>query len=448
MPPRLKSFWSLAAILVVALAVRLAAGAWWQSRLPAGQAFGFGDSEGYWVLARTIATGKPYAYGEWQVFRTPGYPAVLAPLFLIANDPPVLWGRILSALLATSAVAAVAWLARLLFDARTSVVAAAIAALYPEAIAVGAFVLSEAPFTPLMLLQLGCWVKAWGQWTEQVEREGSISRSEMSTIKISTVTVATVRWSMIGGIVAGLATLMRPSFLLFVPFAGVIGLGVTHDRRRHLLITSVMLGTLCLTLTPWWVRNYRVSGRFVPTSLQVGASLYDGISPRATGASDMRFVDGFVEEQRQADAESPVPLVGLFEDRLDARMRRAAVEYARQHPRRVLELAATKLLRMWSPIPNAGEFRSPWLRLMLALSYAPVLVLAVIGVGRYAGRGWCYALLALPAVYFTLLHVVFVSSIRYRQPAMLALIVLASAVISTWGLPITKTSPVTITKTS
>ena len=36
-----------------------------------------------------------------------------------------------------------------------------IAAVYPEAIANGVFVLSEAPFTPLMMLHLVCWVIAW-----------------------------------------------------------------------------------------------------------------------------------------------------------------------------------------------------------------------------------------------------------------------------------------------
>jgi hypothetical protein len=35
-------------------------------------------------------------------------------------------------------------------------------------------------------------------------------------------------------------------------------------------------------------------------------------------------------------------------------------------------------------------------------------------------------LCCLPAVYLTLLHVVFVSSLRYRDPAMLALLALAA----------------------
>jgi 4-amino-4-deoxy-L-arabinose transferase-like glycosyltransferase len=411
---------ALATILVVALGLRIGAGVWWQGRLPAGKAFGFGDSEGYWELARTIARGEPYAYGGMRVFRTPGYPAVLAPLFLLSDEPPVLWGRVLSAILTTCAVSGVAWLALTLFNARTALFAAAITALYPEAIAAGAFVLSEAPFTPLMVLNLVLWAKAWEKHCKpHAPREASISRSEMPTMG----------WSLAAGIAAGLATLMRPSWLLFVPFAGAIGLFAVTDRKRHLLITSMMLAGLCVTLLPWWIRNYRVAGRFVPTSLQVGASLYDGISPLATGASDMQFVSWFVHEQRSADARATSPPTGLFEDRLDARMRSAAINYARANPRRVVQLAARKFLRMWSFVPNANEFQSLRLRLVLAATYTPLLILAGMGIWRFARRGWPYLLLCLPAVYFTLLHVIFVSSIRYRQPALLPLIVLAAAEI-------------------
>jgi hypothetical protein len=50
------------------------------------------------------------------------------------------------------------------------------------------------------------------------------------------------------------------------------------------------------------------------------------------------------------------------------------------------------------------------------------------GAAVFCRRGWPYALCLGPAVYVTCLHTVFVSSIRYRHPAMLALIVLAAGV--------------------
>jgi 4-amino-4-deoxy-L-arabinose transferase-like glycosyltransferase len=311
--------------------------------------------------------------------------------------------------LATLAVGATAGLAGLLFDRRAALVAAWIAALYPEAIALGAFVLSEAPFVPLMLVHLILWTCAWRAPTRP----------------------AAIGWAASGGLAAALATLMRPSWLLFVPFAGVIGLVVGGEFRKHALVTGIMLLTLALGMSPWWVRNYRLAGRFVPTTLQVGASLYDGLNPAATGASDMRFVPRFIAEQRAADTRNPAP-AGLFEDRLDRGLRDAALAWARANPQRVLELAATKFARMWSPLPNAGEFQSLWLRVALAATYTPVLALALVGAWRYFGRGWPVWLCLLPACYFTALHVIFVSSIRYRQPAMLPLIVLAAAVLAHW----------------
>jgi hypothetical protein len=146
----------------------------------------------------------------------------------------------------------------------------------------------------------------------------------------------------------------------------------------------------------------------------------------------MQFVSRFVQEQRAADAAASEPPTGLFEDRLDQRLKHSAIHWTRNNPEKALRLAAVKLARMWSPLPNASEFQSTLLRLILAASYTPVIILALIGVWRYAGKDWPYLLCCLPAVYLTLLHVVFVSSIRYRQGPMLALIVLAAAVASKW----------------
>jgi 4-amino-4-deoxy-L-arabinose transferase-like glycosyltransferase len=412
------------AILAVALTVRLVAAIWWQQRLPAGRVFAFPDSESYWELGRRIARGQPYEFGpeRYAIFRTPGYPILLAGLFLIDAEPPVLCGRALSAVLGTVAVAGVASLARQLFDRRTALVAAGIAALYPEAIALSTFVLSEAPFCPLMVWQLVAWTKAW--------KAGDKGGGRLQS------------WSAIAGILGGLATLMRPSWLLFAPFAAVLGAAIIALERRHategvpcsskllrhMHVVTILIATTAMTMLPWWARNYLVAGRFVPTTLQVGASLYDGLSPTATGASDMRFVAPFVAQQRASDAQNAI-LVGTFEDRLDGRMRDASLDWARQNPKKVTQLMWLKLRRMWSPLPNAAEFGGNFTRLTLALTYTPAILLAAVGAWRFRSRGWPLWLLMLPAVYFTCLHVVFVSSIRYRQPAMLVLVILAAAVI-------------------
>jgi hypothetical protein len=96
----------------------------------------------------------------------------------------------------------------------------------------------------------------------------------------------------------------------------------------------------------------------------------------------------------------------------------------------VAQLAAIKFARMWNVWPNEAAFSAWHIRLAVLMTYVPVMVLAIVGAIKTIHRGWPYVLCWLPAVYFTLLHVVFVSSIRYREPAVLALMVLAGGVIS------------------
>jgi 4-amino-4-deoxy-L-arabinose transferase-like glycosyltransferase len=403
MPHERPRTWLLPAILIVGLTLRLVAALWWQSRLPADRPFLFGDSESYWHLARAIADGQPYQYGgpDAKIFRTPGYPLLLSPLFLIAGpDPPVFAARVMSVLCGCAAIAAVSWLGRLLFGRQVGLLAAAMLALYPGAIVLSVVVLSEAPFVPLVLLHLALWALAWqviGCW------------------KMALTAVA-------AGLAAAAATLVRPSWLLFVPFVLVIGLAYSQ-RRKHLIIAGCALLGLGLGMLPWWIRNAWAVGHFVPTTLQVGASLYDGLNPRADGSSNMWFVEPLKADLRRAASDEPL------EYRLDGELRRAAFRWTSEHPAAACELAWIKLVRMWNIWPNEPQFRSWPLRLLVALTYTPLLALGIVGAWRSRHAGLRFGLCWLPAVYLTLLHIVFVSSIRYREPAMMPLAVLAAATL-------------------
>jgi 4-amino-4-deoxy-L-arabinose transferase-like glycosyltransferase len=398
----------LALVLAVALTVRLAAAAAWQARLGERQ-FGLDDSQSYWTLGRAVAEGKEYACGpNARVFRAPGYPILLAPLFLATGrEPPVLLARIQSAVFGALAAGGAWWLARILFDDRAGLWAGLMTALYPGCVAMSILVLSESPFMPLVVLQLILWTLAWN--------------------------ATHPAWSFglagLAGVAAGAATLMRPSWLLFVPLAIAAGLLFAPHRRRHLRLGVAILAGLTLTMLPWWSRNAAAVGHFVPTTLQVGASLYDGLNPDATGASNMTFVPRLT----QAEVDAPAGAGGSPDDpleyRLDQRMRTEALRWASSHPGRVLQLAAIKFVRLWNIWPNEPHLSAWPIRLIVMSTYLPILALGLLGAWRTARRDWPYVLCWLPAVYLTLLHTVFVSSIRYREPAMLGLIVLAAGEI-------------------
>jgi hypothetical protein len=181
-------------------------------------------------------------------------------------------------------------------------------------------------------------------------------------------------------------------------------------------------------MSPWWIRNYKVSGTFVPTTLQVGASLYDGWHPGASGSSDenMAFVDRFaqeqvVEDQRQQSAGNG--LNGTFESRLDRRLRNAAIDWALENSSAAVQLGLVKFVKTWSPLPVARELGSSAVRWAEAIGYSVIMLLSGVGMWRLRNQSGAW-LMAMPAVYFAILHMFFIGSVRYRQPAVLVLCVL------------------------
>lgn len=397
------------AIVVFGGLIRLGAAVWWESRIPEGNRFFFGDSLSYEVLAQHLARGEDFAYGDALVARTPGYPLLLAPAYWLTDQPPTLALRLIGVVCGMFAIWLAAWVARILFDPVAAVIAAVLVALYPGAIATSVFLLSEAPFVPLMLLNLGWLILA-------LQADDTPRRTKFAALS---------------GLAFGLAILMRPSWLMFPLFAAPIGLLFYPQRKQQLFTYTTAAIVAAAVMMPWWVRNYIVVGKFVPTTLQVGSSLYDGLNPMATGASDMSYVADFKRDLAAKEADADGPLPGTFESRLDDRMKQASIDWAKQNPGKVIQLAGIKFWRYWTPLGNDRTVIGK-MDIVTALGYLPIVVTGLLATVIFARRMWIYFLLALPIFYFCCLHMVFVSSIRYRQPPMLALAILSAGLIAGW----------------
>jgi 4-amino-4-deoxy-L-arabinose transferase-like glycosyltransferase len=425
-PPRANSLHllALACILLLAGGVRFAVARHFQGKLAPGKQFEFGDSETYWRLAETIDRGEPYAYGprEYRVMRTPGYPVLLAGVMRVVGIGATPWqGRLLSVALGVFAVLILYAAARAMFDPQVALLAALIASLAPCAVASSIFVLAEAPFIPVMIGQL--WL-GWMWLTTTSSRQALFMASLV-------------------GVLTGLGALVRPSWLLFTPFAMILTWIVYRKdpnfRGLQFAPAVVCLMALSLTMCPWWVRNHQVSGRFIATTLQAGPSLYDGWRPDADGASDMRFVEAF---EARADESATIPKQGIEREIiLSQQMSDAARDWAKQNPLSVLRLACIKLLRTWNVVPNFSEMQSPLLRMAVLLGYVPVMITAGLGAWRFRARTEILLICLLPAVYFSLLHMIYVGSIRYRQPAMFPLLILSAAWIVHFGRAFVRRTP-------
>lgn len=401
---------ALAGIMLLAAGLRYGIARHYQNKLAPGVMFEFGDSDTYWQLGETIYRGQAYSYGprEYHVMRTPGYPVLLAGLMQVTDGAARPWdARLLSVALGAVAVLLNYFVGRSFFGEHVGLLTALITALAPCAVASSVFVLAEAPFIPLMVAQLGLW---WAWLTTESARRAMFLAALV-------------------GILAGAGTLVRPSWLLFTPLAIVISFFAYRKkpnfRGLQFAPAVVCLMVLVLTMCPWWVRNHQVSSRFIATTLQAGPSLYDGWRPDADGASDMRFVEAF---EQQADQDKTIPKTGIERELLlNEQMSRAAWNWAGQNPLRVIQLGFIKFARMWNVVPNFSEMQSPVLRLAVLFGYAPVMITAALGAWQFRSRKDLLLVCLLPAIYFSLLHMIYVGSLRYRQPAMFPLFVLSAA---------------------
>jgi hypothetical protein len=377
------------------------------------------DSELYWAYAESILKDGAYVAGEGGARRTPGYPLFLAGVWKLAALPitggfdlprqrAALWAQ--SLLGAATAVLAgwlaLRWEARGWLPANSSLFATALVALDPLQIPLSGLLLTESPFAFLLVLVVAL---AGGM-------EGKVGLGR----------------GVLAGSVAGAAVLVRPSILLLFPFAWA-GWRIWGPGGKGI---AGALGGFLATLAPWWIRNFLVYGLFVPTTLNVGESLYDGWNPNAAGGSDMAFIDRF-------KAEKPVNPPGTAAEREiaeDRHWREAAVLWAKANPKRVLELAWIKVGRYWSPWPNAGEFRAPGVLAAcgaFALAAYGGLTVGVFLLARK--RAWIpLATLAGPLVYFCLLHAAFVSSVRYRAAAAPLAHVIAGAGLAALAVRLTR----------
>ena len=119
-------------------------------------------------------------------------------------------------------------------------------------------------------------------------------------------------------------------------------------------------------------------------------------------------------------------LAQMTEPQRDRYLYNRAIEQIRRDPLRIVRLAWVKFCRTWNPLPNAPGYRRSPRAWVLAAYTVVVLILAAVGVGFWRRWPATLALILLPIVYFTILHSIFIGSVRYRVPLMPLLAMLAA----------------------
>lgn len=359
------------------------------------------DEEAYVLSARSLAAGNGLIdeFG-YRATYMPGYPAFIAVFLRLGM--PLMAVRVAQAIVGALVAPATFMLAltclRLCppaFSARFPIRGAAwaagiLAAIDPFLLFFSGLLLTESLFTV-------AFVAFWWLLVECVHREAAPK-----------VCVA-------AGACLFATAMLRPSSLILLGVAPVV-LAVLQGLSRRSVVSGIVLaGTVVVGLSLWGARNASVLGQWRWTTTRGGISLYDGVQPGGEGASDL------------AHTKVDPAVVGLDELAWDRYWHERAVAAIRENPARMVALAGRKFLRTWNIVPNEENSRRGASAIVSAVWMTLVLLFAAIGLWRLRGYARVWAVLLTPVVAFTLLHMIYVGSVRYRIPLMPMVYVLSAA---------------------
>ncbi len=243
---------------------------------------------------------------------------------------------------------------------------------------------------------------------------------------------------LLSGGVLGLTVLVRSVPILFPFFLlAYLFLPERQGHRKFLVLRNIALMFLAMlvVVSPWIIRNYRLTGKFVPTASVVGVSAQTGQYILTHHSSDDRRVDREAAQERNDLAtELGYPFVaGYYQcfyssaDELKFSsylLKRVAAEYERS-PELFLRVVATNLVYFWIGGKTGSSVR------MNMIVQLPFLLLAIVG-AVLCMRNHRFILIApmlLLIIYSIGVSVPILAQARYSVPLIPYLSILACASI-------------------
>lgn len=207
------------------------------------------DPDRFGQLAANIAIGGGFAYspgGEPVLERAPLYPLVLSVLFFLFGQS-LAAAQVFHAFVHAATVYVISKLSLRVHSKRVSLLIGLLCAAHPMLLWYAGRIWIESLFTLLLVLI------AYALFF-MLERQDS-------------------KWSTISGVLIGLAALTKSVMLalpvLLFPF-------VIREGTRGLRNWSILFLVMMLTVLPWTLRNFAVSGSFVPVHTSLGFNLVQG----------------------------------------------------------------------------------------------------------------------------------------------------------------------------
>jgi 4-amino-4-deoxy-L-arabinose transferase-like glycosyltransferase len=298
--------------------------------------------------------------------------------------------RLTGALFGAGTIATLGVLGRRLAGKRAGLLAGALAAVYPVLIAADGALMSESLFGLLVALSL------------------------LAAYRF--VDVPTAGRAMTLGAVIGLAALTRGEALLFLPLLLIPVLRRPGGLRAALVTVLAFV----VVLTPWTIRNWIVFDQPILIANSSGSAI-GGANCDSTyfGNHLGGWLPQCLRDHRGDEAD-------VF-----ASTRRDGTLYAGEHLDRVPVVLAVRFARLWAlydplQVPEGRSTRVHKLGLVMLLLLAPLAILGALVLRR---RGIGIWIMVAPFVVVSLTALLTYGNQRFREPADIALVVLAAVAL-------------------
>ncbi len=212
--------------------------------------------DGYDYIALNLASGNGYRFypdTASTLMREPGYPLILAGL-IVAFGQSFFAVKVVNVLFALGTAYLIARVVRSLSTSQWPMLAAPLLYLFhPGTLIAESRCGVEVIFSFLIVLFVLTLMRA--------------------------IESAKARAYMISGLVLGITVLVRSVPLLF-PIWLLAYLLLFERRRASIFLAcrnvAILMATVLIVLSPWIIRNYRLTGKFVPTASVLGVSAQAG----------------------------------------------------------------------------------------------------------------------------------------------------------------------------
>ncbi|MCX8128951.1 MAG: glycosyltransferase family 39 protein [Clostridia bacterium] len=335
-------------------------------------------------------------YNEPTVFIMPLYPMFLASVFKIFGYglASLQIVRVIQAVLSCITIILVYLTAKFYFNKVTGLIAALLMAFYiPNIITVG-YMLTETVFTMLLCLLI------------------YLSLRFLSEPGYMKVTILGLIWTA--------ATLCRPTVALY-PILFFFYLLVNFKMKVTQIIKygAVMLAVFSIIMSPWWLRNYREYGEFIPLAASSGNPMLQGtyVDYKQTPENIVYYKLG-----RNAYETNRIE-VSVAKDRIKAELNRDFFGYIRW-------FILGKTFYLWNSAFYWKQFFGISRYFVLAHHY--IILLGFLGIALLLfNKIHKYVLPISVILYFNAVHCVYMAFDRYAFPLLPLLSVFSAYFIYT-----------------